>query len=34
MSAGHAPAGSSPQIQEEMELNRDATFRPRRGTEE
>lgn len=31
MSAGRARPGSSPRAQEELELNRDATFRPRRG---
>lgn len=31
MSLGHAPEGSSPQIQDDQGLNRDATFRPKRS---
>jgi NADPH-dependent FMN reductase len=31
MSVGHAPAGSSPERQEELGLNRDATLRPKRS---
>jgi len=31
MSAGHAPAGSSPARQDDAGLNRDATFKPARG---
>jgi NADPH-dependent FMN reductase len=34
MSAGHAPAGSSPAEQEAQDLNRDATLRSKRSTRE
>ena len=31
MSTGHAPPGSSPDVQEELDLNRDATLRPKKS---
>jgi NADPH-dependent FMN reductase len=34
MSAGHAPSGSSPAEQEEQDLNRDTTLRPKQSTRE
>ncbi|MBC7753187.1 MAG: flavodoxin family protein [Moraxellaceae bacterium] len=34
MSSGHAPQGSSPRIQDQMGLNKDATFSPAKSTQE
>lgn len=31
MSAGHAPVGSSPRIQNDLELNKDSTFHPKKS---
>jgi len=31
MSTGHAPPASSPAVQEELDLNRDATLRPKKS---